>query len=198
MDEDNNLVIQVKEGDKESFNSLFMKYEKKVFNLSLRLLGDVAGAEDLSQEVFLHAYQNIHKFRQRANFFTWLYRITINCWKNRVKYEKSRKSSSHISIDEPIQTSGKEIIREFPDSSPSPSQSLEDQERNLLIHRSIEKLPPNYRIILILRDIEDRTYEEVARVLRCRLGTVKSRLARAREELRKILLPYFREGKNEM
>ncbi|HNQ35756.1 MAG TPA: sigma-70 family RNA polymerase sigma factor [bacterium] len=168
-----------------TFEELVNQEGKKVYNLAYRLCGNREEARDLAQETFARACENFGRFRGRSRVFTYLYRITYNLWCNRIRH-RSRHPSFSLTPDDPERRPW-----EPADPAPAPDRALEAEERLELARRCLEQLEPADRLIIVLREVEDRSYEEIAAVLNCRLGTVKSRLARARESLREKASPYL-------
>jgi len=179
--EDRKLIELAQEGNEESFSELVRRYQSKVFSMALNFTRDRETADDLSQEIFLKAYLALPKFRFKSEFGTWLYRVALNHVrdflrkKGRIK-EVSLEEIGEISVsDEGIEKREKE---------------REEERRKRLLRASVETLPPKYRIVLTLRDIQGLAYDEISRVLKVSPGTVDSRLHRARKMLRKKLLPH--------
>ena len=178
--EDRKLIELAQEGNEESFSELVRRYQSKVFSMALNFTRDRETADDLSQEIFLKAYLALPKFRFKSEFGTWLYRVALNHVrdflrkKGRIK-EVSLEEIGEISVsDEGIEKREKE---------------REEERTKRLLRASVETLPPKYRIVLTLRDIQGLAYDEISRVLKVSPGTVDSRLHRARKMLRKKLLP---------
>ena len=186
-EEDTQLVREFQSGDKSAFDALVLKYKDKVFNLCYRFLGDYQEADDISQDVFVKAYRSLNRFRLESSFFTWLYRITVNTCKNRLKsleyrYKKRILRINHSDYqDEPSQA----IV--LKDNTPSPVADLLNKEKMLAIQRAINSLPAEQKTVVVLRDVEGFSYEEITDMTGYKLGTLKSRLARARIDLRKKL-----------
>lgn len=166
--------------DRERFTAMVEAEADKVFNLAWRLCGDRGRAADLVQEVFLHAWRHFGRFERRAADFTWLYRITCNLWKNSLR----RKTFQSLPETGPA---GDGHAAEIADRRPSPAEELRRREREEMVRAFLDELPPAEKMIIVLRDIEGHRYAEIARLLRCRPGTVKSRLARARAKLARRL-----------
>ncbi len=189
-DDDEELVARCNRGDREAFNELVLKYQKKVFNVAYRFVGDQEEANDLAQEIFAAAYQNLKKFRGDSKFSTWLFQIATNRGKNRFKYLKRRgffvNKSSQIQDDE-----GENYQKAVPDFSTNPENLLASRQIRKVVQEAIEGLEPDHKEIVILRDIEGFSYEEIAQMLDLPEGTTKSRLHRARmvikEKLKKVL-----------
>ncbi len=190
VDDDEELVSRCNHGDKEAFSELVLKYQKKVFNVAYRFVGDQEEANDLAQEIFAAAYQNLKKFRGDSKFSTWLFQIATNRGKNRFKYLKRRgffvNKSSQNQDDE-----GEGYQRVIPDTTTNPENILSSRQVQKVVQDAIEELEPDHKEIVILRDIEGFSYEEIARMLDLPEGTTKSRLHRARmvikEKLKKVL-----------
>jgi len=157
----------------------------RIYSLAVRLSGNLADGQDLAQETFLKAYKNWGNFRGDADLSTWLYRICLNAWKNRVRYEKRRSFWRHFSLD--AKSEEDEQPRELASSDAPLDHRLESMDRGEQLHAALAELEPEERAIVVLRDMEDKPYEEIARELHLPLGTVKSRLARSRERLRLLL-----------
>lgn len=181
--DDVQLVERTQQGDQQAFSQLFAKYQKKVFNLSFRFVNDYEEAKDLTQEIFVRVYNGIKNFRRDASFSTWLYCIAANTCKNKLRSWKSRPNL--ISLDETIETEDDEMTRQVEDkSSPTPLAETETKEIQDQVQVAISSLSAEHREVIILRDIEGCSYEEIAANLGYNLGTVKSRLSRARLELK--------------
>jgi len=189
-DEDREIVDRCVRGDRGAFDVLVEKYYKKIYNLAYRFVGDSEEANDLAQEVFTAAYQNLKKFRGDAKFSTWLFQIATNRGKNRFKYLKRR---GYFANKGP--TNGEEdresLQRAIPDLSTNPETILAGKQIQKIVQDAINDLDADHKEIVILRDIEGFSYEEIARILNLPEGTTKSRLHRARmvvkEKLKKAL-----------
>jgi RNA polymerase sigma-70 factor (ECF subfamily) len=189
-DQDRDMVGRCLRGSREAFDILVEKYYRKIYNLAYRFVGDPEEANDLAQEIFAAAYENIRKFRGDAKFSTWLFQIATNRGKNRFKYLKRRGFFSNKG-----QTNGEEerepLQREVPDYSGNPETMLASKQIQKLVQDAINELDPDHKEIVILRDIEGFSYDEIARILDLPEGTTKSRLHRARmvvkEKLKKVL-----------
>ncbi len=178
------LIKKCSKGNIDAFEQLIEKYEKKAYNIALRILKNPDDAMDISQEAFIKVFKSIKTFKQESSFSTWLYRIVTNTCMDFL-----RKNSNKVySIDSPIQTDEGDFSREIEDKSNSTEELFERKMTKELVHKSIDKLEHEHRIIVILRDIEGFSYKEIAKILNCTLGTVKSRLSRARDNLRDIIL----------
>lgn len=183
------LVAEFKEGSETAFARLVERYSGKTFQLAYGVLGNREDAEEVAQDAFIKVHKHIQRFRGDASFSTWLYRITINLAKNRYHWNKRRGSAVNISAhQEDVSGDGakwKDI--DLPDQRPNPEQNLRDSEFRRDIMAGMEKLPDKSREILALRHLKEFRYEKIAEILGCRVGTVKSRLARARETLKQMV-----------
>lgn len=177
------LVRQAQAGDVRAFEELVTLYQDKVYNLSYYLAGNYTDAQDLAQEVFVKAYTSLGSFRQDADLGTWLHRITVNLWLN---IRRRQKNSRVFSLDDPVQTGEGEITRTVAavDAAGDPVEALEIQELQERVQKALLSLPEEFRTVLVLREMEDYSYDDIAEAMQCSLGTVKSRLNRARQALK--------------
>lgn len=182
---DEQLVAACQKGHWEAFESLVARYERKIYNLAYRLSGNAEDANDLAQETFIRLYRSIHTFRGQSAFSTWLYRIATN-----VCLDELRRRQRHpvVSLDAPMETEEGQMERDVVDLTQLPEFIYEHKELRQTVQRLIGELAEDHRLVLILRDFENLSYEEIAQVLGCQLGTVKSRLNRARAALRDKIL----------
>ena len=185
--EDAVLIRDFCEGDKAAFDSLVLKHKDRLFNLCYRLLGDYEEANDSAQETFIKVYRSLKKFRLESAFSTWLYRIAVNTCKNKLKSSAFRQKRKMVPLENPISANRSSPSLQIQDESQSPAMALEKKERMRVIQEAINALPAEQREVVTLKDIEGFSYEEVAEITGFNLGTVKSRLARARLSLRKTL-----------
>jgi len=185
--EDATWVRAVQRGDKAAFDRLVLKHKDKLFNLVYWFLGDYQEANDCAQDIFIKVYKSINKFRFESTFSTWLYRIAMNTCKNRLKSSAFRWRKKTVSLENPEGSGDTNPCFEIRDNTPSPVNQLEKKERRLLISKAIYSLPEAQKRVVVLRDIQGLSYEEVADITGLNLGTVKSRLARARLALRNRL-----------
>ena len=184
------LIERCLEGDDSAFDELVQRYQDMVFNLSYRLLGSYDESADMTQEVFLQIYRKLGSFRRDASLRTWIYRIVINRAKNRQRWWMRRIGEmTAMSLDEAEANPTCELIALEDALATAPDKALERKEESQLLMRAIEQLPFSHRTILLLKEIEDLSYDEIAATLNLPLGTVKSRLARARKSLRDKLDP---------
>ena len=186
------LVKKSQKGDYPSFEELVKRYEKKIYNLAYRIMGNREDASDVLQETFLQAFKKLAGFKGKAKFSTWLYRIAVNICLMR---KRKRKKMEIVSLDVPILTKKEdEIKRELRDDwSESPLATLENEEVKKNLSKAIDSLPEEYRTVFLLRGLNGLSNEEVANVLKISLPAVKSRLHRARLFLRDKLSQYFQE-----
>ena len=184
VDEDYELVSACRKGDVDAFGVLVAKYQKKTFNIVYRMMGDYEETSDIVQEAFLSAFRSIRKFRGEARFSTWLYGICINHAKNRAKQARSRSRHEGPSLDDPVQTNDGFFFLDPPGDDPPPDEQLEGKERQMMVQKCIESLDDEYREVLVLRDIQGFSYDEIRDILNIPDGTVKSRLFRARDALK--------------
>lgn len=179
--QENELIKKCQQGDVEAFEKLISSYQKKVFTIAYRYMGTKEEAEDLAQEAFIKVFRSIKTFRGEASFSTWLFHIVSNVCRDALR-KNSRKMVE--SLDCAVTTEKGEMQREVPDWSLSPEPIFENKELAQFIQSLIDQLTPEYKTVIIMREIQDMSYEEIAAELNCSLGTVKSRLSRARKALR--------------
>lgn len=180
------LIQRCQNGERDAFDLLFKQYEKRVYNLAYRLSGHYDEANDISVDAFLRVYQAIKLFRGDANFSTWLYRIVTNVYLDR---RKRLKNKQHLSLEEYIELEENSVARQVEDPNPTPAQQMEGVERAELMQKAIGELPDYQRAMVVLYHKEGLAYEEIADVMQLPIGTVKSRLNRARLVLREKLEP---------
>jgi RNA polymerase sigma-70 factor (ECF subfamily) len=186
-DNDTALVSSAQKGDLDAFELLVARYQKRMLNVSFRLIGDYDDACEVVQDAFLSAYRNIKTFRGDAKFTTWLTTITLNLSKNRLKQITSRQGHAAYSLDDPIRTDDGEMTRDPPSKEPSALERMETRDIQIKVQDCIKALEPDFREVLVLRDLQDFSYEEIGGMLKVRDGTVKSRLSRARELVKECL-----------
>lgn len=182
--EDRELVERARAGDAAAFEELVLKYQQRVYNLTLRMTGNEEDAFDLSQEAFLKAWKGLETFHFESAFSTWLYRLTSNACLDFLRAQKRRRTVSLTAEDD----DGEEIQIEITDPAPNPEQAALAAEDRRMLASALNALDDEAREIITLRVIDDLSYDRIAEVLGIREGTVKSRLSRAREKLRKKLL----------
>ena len=186
-DNDERLLIErCKQNDRAAFDELVRKYEKRVYNLAYRLSNHYDEANDISIDAFIRVFQAIKMFRGDANFSTWLFRIVTNVYLDR---RKRTRNKQHLSLEEYIELEENSVARQIEDPSPTPAHAVEQNERTSLLQGAIVTLPHDQRAMILLYHTEGLSYEEIASVLELPIGTVKSRLNRARLKLREKLEP---------
>lgn len=179
ISDDLQILKRFNNGDISASEELVLKYQDRIYNLCRYMLGNTHDAEDAAQDTFIKAYQNLNNFRPEASFYTWLYRIAVNTcldYKRRPFFESLFKKSE-----------GEEFIDEPPSDRPSPEKLYESKQLGLALRNSLGKLSLKLRTVIILKEIEGLSYDEIADILEVSIGTVKSRISRAREELKKLL-----------
>ncbi len=188
------LVAACKAGDGQAFQHLARRYESRVFNHCLRMVNDEQESADLTQEVFLKVYRNIRNYEQTYAFYTWVYRITVNCCIDYLRRKKRRHASLTLSLDKPEGPGAPNREREIPDDTFGPERVMANAELRDTLNAAIAQLSDKLRAIIILKEIEGFSYDDIADILDCSRGTVKSRLFRARERLKELLAPYMNQG----
>ncbi|HHW06403.1 MAG TPA: sigma-70 family RNA polymerase sigma factor [Clostridia bacterium] len=178
------LIARSQQGDVEAFGELVALYERQVYTIAYRFMGNPEDASDLAQEAFVRAFRAVKSFRGEASFKTWLYHIIANVCRDELR---KRKKQVVVSLDAPIMTDDGFITREQDDWSLAPERVYESIELQETIQKLLNQLTPEYRQVLVLREIQGFTYEEIAQILACSLGTVKSRINRARKAMRDLI-----------
>lgn len=173
------------------FDGLVDRYEKPIYNLIYRLLGDREEAADLTQETFVAAYRSYSRFRGESSAYTWIYRIAVNMCKNKFKEKDRRKVYEGLSLDGGVEDDGCVGIMASAASQENPEAALRRKELKEQIEEAIINLPPDYRIVAVLRDLQGLSYEDVAKTADLSVDVVRTRLARARSMLRQRLESYL-------
>jgi len=186
-DEDYEFVSLCKEGDVDAFEVLVRKHQKRMLNIAYRMIGNYEEACDVVQDAFISAYRSIKSFKGKAKFSTWLYTIVMNLSKNRLKQLRTQLHREKFSIDNPVLTNNGQIRGELASIGPSALESLERRDVQQKVQECINSLDEEFREVLILRDIQGFSYDEISDVLTVPKGTVKSRLFRAREAVKDCL-----------
>jgi RNA polymerase sigma-70 factor, ECF subfamily len=187
------LVEQVQRGDKRAFELLVAKYQRKIFRLLSRLIRDAAEVEDVAQEAFIKAYRALPNFRGESAFYTWLYRIAINTAKNYLVAQGRRApTTTETEIDEAENFDEGDQLRDVN----TPDSMLLSKQVGEAVNRAIEKLPEDLRTAIVLRELEGLSYEEIAETMNCPIGTVRSRIFRAREAIAEELRPLLDTSKD--
>ena len=185
------LVNEAKAGDYAAFEELVNRYEKKIYRLGMNITGNQEDAEDVLQEAFLKAFEHLPEFREDSRFYTWIVRIAVN---EALMKLRKRRSSREVPMDEPEDENGEVVVREFADWKPNPEQQFAQSELEVILQGAANSLPPGFRTVFYLRDVEGLSTEETAELLDLTVGAVKARLFRARLRLREELSKIFKRG----
>ncbi len=185
-------IRRAKHGDMDAFEKLILQHEKIVYNLAFRMMYHSEDAKDISQEVFLKAYRNIGNFDERASFSTWLYRITYNTCIDEMRRQKGKQN---YSIEDEFENEDGVMQRQVADSGDTPEEAILKKEQRAEILQALDTLSEEHKMAIILRDVKGLSYEEIAEILQISLGTVKSRISRARNQCKQEILK-IRERKN--
>jgi RNA polymerase sigma factor (sigma-70 family) len=177
------LIQKSKDGDVSAFEELITEYKKIAYNIALRILKNKEDAEDISQEALIKVFRSINQFNMMSSFKTWLYRIVVNTC---LDFKRTQKALV-ISVDQPIQSGHNEFFVDIQDDRPSPEEIAQSKQTQKVIVDTIDKLEEDFRNVIILRDINGFSYEEISEILSCNIGTVKSRISRGRQRLKEML-----------
>ncbi len=185
MTDEKVLIAKAQEGDPLAFEELIANYQKQIFSIAYRIAGNPEDASDMTQEVLVKVFKNLKSFQGNSKFSTWLYRVATNTC-----LDEQKKVRRHISysLDTELTTEEGSMATELPDTGPTPEQALERRTLQKAVNDAISKLHDDHKKVLILRDMQGFSYEEIGAILQCSEGTVKSRINRARANLKKILL----------
>ena len=184
------LVQAAKKGDVDAFGELVKRYDRNVFRIALHITQNREDAEDVVQDAFLKAYGNLEQFQGQSKFYTWLVRIAVN---EALMKLRRRRPERMVSLDQEVQTEEDSMPREVADWSPNPEQLYNQAELRDILGKTIQGLPPSFRTVFVLRDVEGLSTEETAQALDLSIPAVKSRLLRARLQLRERLNRYFKK-----
>jgi len=187
--EDTVLIRAIQTGDMAAFDELVLKHKDRLFNLVYWFLGDYQDANDCAQETFIKAFKSINGFRFESTFSTWLYRIAVNTCKNRIKSSAYRWRKKTVSLEISSGSKNGNPYPEIVNGSPTPAMALEKKERLMWIQKAINSLPEEQNQVVVLRDIQGLSYQDISDITGLNIGTVKSRLARGRLELKNKLKP---------
>ena len=182
-DNEKNLVEKSAKGDIDAFETLIQSHQKKVYNIALRMTKNPEDAQELSQDTFVRAFIAIKKFRGDSSFATWLYRITMNVCTD---FLRKRNKAVVVSIEQSVYENQQTM--QLADNEPGPDEISEKNQLKKLVREAMDLLPPEHRQVLILRDLLDMTYKDIAHTLNINEGTIKSRINRARESLKKVII----------
>ena len=189
LEEDQQLVERVQRGDKRAFDLLVLKYQHKILSLVTRFVRDPHEAQDVAQEAFIKAYRALPNFRGESAFYTWLYRIAINTAKNQLASRNRKPREVDASVEDVEFYEGEHALKDID----SPERLLLRDEIEATVNQSIQQLPEDLRMALTLREFEGLSYEDIAEVMQCPVGTVRSRIFRAREAVDKALQPLLQD-----
>lgn len=178
------LLKKCRQGDRDAFNILVQTYQRQVINLAYGMLSNTEDATDAAQEVFIKIYRNIDRFEGKSSLSTWIYRITSNVCKDFLR--KRTRTIQSISIYESSEDDDDRPM-EIKDSSPTPQEHMEITETQREVRKALDELPEEYKSVIVMYDLEGLSYDEISNVLQCPVGTIKSRLNRARKALKKNL-----------
>jgi len=178
---DAQLVRRVQKGDKKAFDMLVLKYQHKIVNLVMRYVRDPDQALDITQEAFLKAYRALPRFRGDSAFYTWLYRIAVNTAKNYLAAQRRRPMDVDLDLQDPEQYDLQSKLKD----TDTPEGVTLSRELNQAVQRAIEGLPEDLRTAIVLRELDGMSYEEIAQAMECPVGTVRSRIFRARDAISK-------------
>ena len=185
IDFEDSLIRKAQKGNVDAFEKLVLQYEKLVYNIAYSVMRNEQDAYDIAQEVFIKVFQSLSTFNFTAKFSTWIHRITVNASIDELRKRKNKKTEY---IDEMVELGDSEVGKQFEDSSPTPEEQaiINEEYKDLL--DSINELSEEHRMVITLRDIKGYTYDEIAEILECSLGTIKSRISRARSNLKNIYM----------
>jgi RNA polymerase sigma-70 factor (ECF subfamily) len=183
------LVAQARENDSRAFSELVRRYEGKIFRLAQHVTGNREDAEDVLQETFLKAYEHLNQFQGNSKFYTWIVRIAVNQALMKLRRRKTDKS---VSLDETIDTGEDTVVREIAAWDEDPEARYTREELGAILDTAVQSLDPPYRSVFVLRDVDELSTEETAEALGLSVPAVKSRLLRARLQLREKLTRYFK------
>ena len=184
------LVRAAKAGNIEAFEQLIRRYDRNVFRIAQHITQNREDAEDVVQDAFLKAFQNLNGFQEQSKFYTWLVRIAVN---EALMKLRRRRTGKIVSLDEDVQTEEDSVPREVADWAPNPEQLYNQAELKDILEKTIQGLPAGFRTVFVLRDVEGLSTEETAEALNLSIPAVKSRLLRARLQLRNRLTKFFRQ-----
>jgi len=182
--DEHDLIARCQAGEREAFDELIRRYQRRIYTFAYRLTGNADDAADVAADTFVRLYSSIGSFRGDSSFVTWLFRVVTNIY---LDSRKRRRAHPTQSLDEMIELEESSVQRQVEDDAPSPQRIAEDHERTALLQEAIESLPEFQRVMIVLYHVEGMAYEEIAEALSLPVGTVKSRLNRARLALRKKL-----------
>ncbi len=184
-DADQQLVKRVQKGDKRAFDMLVLKYQHKIFSIIGRFVRDHSEVQDVAQEAFIKAYRALPNFRGDSAFYTWLYRIAINTAKNHLVSRSRRPPASDVDVEDAEFYTGADLLKD----TATPESTIQCEELEAMVDVAIRELPEDLRTAVTLREMEGLSYEDIAAIMDCPVGTVRSRIFRARETIEKRIKP---------
>ncbi len=184
---DRELVARLQGGDVKAFDALVTRHQQRALNVAFQLLRDHEDAMEVAQDAFVRIYRSIGEFRGECEFTTWLHQIVVNLARNRYRWWHRRGRQAMVSIDDPVETADGTVEIQVESKGDAPDVEAANAEFVQKLSEKVDALPANFREVLVLRNIENMSYEEISVALGCSVGTVKSRIARAREALREAM-----------
>lgn len=185
MEREQQLIIDARKGDVAAFEALIGEHQKRIFSIAFRMAGNPEDAADMAQEVLIKIFKNLGKFQGNSKFSTWVYRVATNTCLDELK--KLRRHTAY-SLDQELETEEGSVAAELADEAPTPEESAERRDLQRAVSEAIGMLSEDHKKAILLRDMQGFSYEEIANILQCSVGTVKSRINRARAQLKKILI----------
>lgn len=179
------LVQRAQQGDEEAFGTLILASEKLIYNIALRMMNNPEDAKDISQDVFIKAFKNIAKFDGKSSFSTWIYRIAVNTCIDEIR---KRKGKDTLSMDKEIEGEENSFANQLESNEPTPEVQFLDKEKSIAIQNAINKLSLEHKTMITLRDLQGLSYTEISEAVGISIGTVKSRITRARKNLKDIIM----------
>ncbi len=180
------LIKKAIDGDTSAFESLIIPYEKKVYNIALQMFKNEHDAYDAAQEVLIKVYKNLSKFKFESAFSTWLYRLAMNTCID--EYRKRKRHMTHTTSMDQNSDDDSKPVRQFEDHRPTPEQAVLRKERVMEVRDALDQMKEEQKLMIVYRDLQGMTYDEIATLCECNLGTVKSRIARSRKSLKDIIV----------
>jgi RNA polymerase sigma-70 factor (ECF subfamily) len=184
---DRELVARCRGGDEEAFDELVRRHQQRALNVAYQLLRDHEDATEVAQDAFVRVYRSINEFRGECEFTTWLHQIVVNLARNKHRWWTRRGRQATVSMDCPVQTTDGEMTMQVAAKTDAPDAAAVKAEFVNMLNEKMAGLPMQFREVLVLRNVENMSYHEIATALDCSIGTVKSRIARAREVLREAM-----------
>jgi RNA polymerase sigma-70 factor (ECF subfamily) len=184
---DRELLERCRAGDETAFDDLVLRHQQRAFNVAFQLLRNHEDATEVAQDAFVRIYRSVGDFRGECEFTTWLHQIVVNLARNKHRWWKRRGRQASVSLDGTVETADGEVPVQIAGNTDAPDVQAARAEFVELLSRHMNELPRKFREVLVLRNVDNLNYEQIAEVLQCSVGTVKSRIARAREALRKSM-----------